>query len=267
MHELATGTLRTVHERVRHRLGGEREVTVAVSDRGGGTIRVPNAPWRFAGSDVGRARRAALPRRGQPRGAGELLGLDDAELDRLEARRARAGRAAEPALAMTLSFPVAADEGGDGLVAARRRRRRLGVRDQVGRLPHAGVRRRRRLGRCACRAAAGSTSPATYPELAGIWRDVNADRRRARRRDRGVRRRRATLASRRCNGTTRRSCSRRSTCCRSTSTTSSALPYEQRRELLTQVLEPGTQLDRAVVPRRWWCRAAGGHGRAGVWKA
>ena len=56
-----------------------------MSDRGGGTIRVPNAPWRFSDApDV------AL--RGEPRYRGEdnravlaeLLGLDDAELDRLE---------------------------------------------------------------------------------------------------------------------------------------------------------------------------------------
>ena len=30
----------------------ERDATVRVSDRGGGTIRLPNAPWRFDGSDV-----------------------------------------------------------------------------------------------------------------------------------------------------------------------------------------------------------------------
>ena len=63
----------------------ERGVVVEVNDRGGGTIRVPNAPWRFSDApDV------AL--RGEPRYRGEdnravlteLLGLDDAELDRLE---------------------------------------------------------------------------------------------------------------------------------------------------------------------------------------
>jgi crotonobetainyl-CoA:carnitine CoA-transferase CaiB-like acyl-CoA transferase len=63
----------------------EREVTVAVSDRGGGTIRIPNAPWRFTHHV------AAV--RGEPRYRGEdnrdvlreLLGLDDAALDELTA--------------------------------------------------------------------------------------------------------------------------------------------------------------------------------------
>ena len=55
-----------------------------VTDRGDGTIRIPNAPWRFAGSDVRTG--------GSPRYRGEdnrvvlssLLGIADDELDRLE---------------------------------------------------------------------------------------------------------------------------------------------------------------------------------------
>ena len=58
---------------------------VEVSDRGEGTMRIPNAPWRFEGSDV----RVG----GEPRYRGEdnrsvlsdLLGLDEADLDQLEA--------------------------------------------------------------------------------------------------------------------------------------------------------------------------------------
>ena len=58
---------------------------MAVSDRGGGHIRIPNAPWRFAESDVGV--RGEPRYRGEDNHAvlGELLGLDDAELDRLDA--------------------------------------------------------------------------------------------------------------------------------------------------------------------------------------
>ncbi|MEX2627411.1 MAG: hypothetical protein WD225_11050, partial [Ilumatobacteraceae bacterium] len=61
-------------------------VIADVSDRGEGTIRIPNAPWRFGDApDVGV--------HGEPRYRGEdnrsvlaeLLGLDDAELDALEA--------------------------------------------------------------------------------------------------------------------------------------------------------------------------------------
>ena len=77
--------LRSVRKCATRNGRAKRGVVVEVSDRGGGTIRVPNAPWRFSDApDV------AL--RGEPRYRGEdnravlaeLLGLDDAELDRLE---------------------------------------------------------------------------------------------------------------------------------------------------------------------------------------
>jgi CoA:oxalate CoA-transferase len=84
-HGLATGALRTVREICDTEWAAAREVTVEVSDRGGGTIRIPNAPWKFTGSDVSV--------RGEPRYRGEdnravlaeVLGLDDTELDRLDA--------------------------------------------------------------------------------------------------------------------------------------------------------------------------------------
>lgn len=65
---------------------------MAVSDRGGGTVRLPNSPWHFASGDVGV--------RGEPRYRGEdnravlseLLKLDDAELDRLEAEGVMSAR-------------------------------------------------------------------------------------------------------------------------------------------------------------------------------
>ena len=84
-HRLAVGVLRSVRDVCDTEWARERGVVVEVNDRGGGTIRVPNAPWRFSDApDV------AL--RGEPRYRGEdnravlteLLGLDDAELDRLE---------------------------------------------------------------------------------------------------------------------------------------------------------------------------------------
>jgi crotonobetainyl-CoA:carnitine CoA-transferase CaiB-like acyl-CoA transferase len=84
-HGLATGTLRTVRELCETDWAAEREVIAEVSDRGGGSMRVPNSPWRFDGSDV--------RLRGEPRYRGEdnrevlaeLLGLDDTMLDTLEA--------------------------------------------------------------------------------------------------------------------------------------------------------------------------------------
>jgi CoA:oxalate CoA-transferase len=85
MHELATGTLRSLREVCSTDWAQDRGVVVEVSDRGGGTLRIPNSPWHFASSDVGV--------RGEPRYRGEdnravlteLLGLDDSELDGLEA--------------------------------------------------------------------------------------------------------------------------------------------------------------------------------------
>ena len=82
---LATGTLRSLREVCETEWAAERGAVVEVSDRGGGTLRLPNTPWRFASGDVGL--------RGEPRYRGEdnrtvlaeLLELDDAALDRLEA--------------------------------------------------------------------------------------------------------------------------------------------------------------------------------------
>jgi crotonobetainyl-CoA:carnitine CoA-transferase CaiB-like acyl-CoA transferase len=83
-HGLATGTLRSVREVCETDWAKERGVVVDVSDRGSGTLRVPNSPWRFASGDVGV--------RGEPRYRGEdnrevlgeILGIDDAEIQRLE---------------------------------------------------------------------------------------------------------------------------------------------------------------------------------------
>ena len=83
--KLAVGRLRSVHEVCDTDWGTEREVTVEIPDRGDGTIRIPNAPWRFEGSDI---RTGGVPQyRGEDnRGVlKELLGLDDATVDRLAA--------------------------------------------------------------------------------------------------------------------------------------------------------------------------------------
>ncbi len=85
---LATGALRSVREICDTDWAAAREVVVEVSDRGGGTIRVPEAPWRFAGAAEGE-----VGVRGEPRYRGEdnhevlaeLLGLGADELARLDA--------------------------------------------------------------------------------------------------------------------------------------------------------------------------------------
>lgn len=89
---LATGTLRSLREVCDTDWAKQRSAVVAVSDRGGGTLRLPNTPWHFASADVGL--------RGEPRYRGEdnrsvlgeLLKLDDAELDRLEAEGVMSAR-------------------------------------------------------------------------------------------------------------------------------------------------------------------------------
>ena len=63
----------------------ERAAVVSVDDRGGGTYRIPNAPWKFSDApDVGV--------RGTPRYRGEdnaevlreVLGMSDAEIAALD---------------------------------------------------------------------------------------------------------------------------------------------------------------------------------------
>ncbi len=84
-YKLAVGRLRSVHEVCDTDWAREREVVVEVSDRGDGTMRIPNAPWRFEGSDV---RVAGEPRyRGEDNRSvlQELLGLSADTLDALEA--------------------------------------------------------------------------------------------------------------------------------------------------------------------------------------
>jgi CoA:oxalate CoA-transferase len=84
-HGLATGQLRSARDLVETDWAEDRHVVVEVSDRGGGTVRIPNAPWRFSTGEVGV--------RGEPRYRGEdnravlaeLLGLDEAALDALDA--------------------------------------------------------------------------------------------------------------------------------------------------------------------------------------
>jgi len=82
---LATGTLRSLRELCDTDWAKERGAFVEVSDRGGGTVRMPNTPWHFASGKV--ALRGEPRYRGEDNRAvlGELLDLDNVELDRLEA--------------------------------------------------------------------------------------------------------------------------------------------------------------------------------------
>jgi crotonobetainyl-CoA:carnitine CoA-transferase CaiB-like acyl-CoA transferase len=84
-HQLAVGQLRSLRDVVDTDWGRAREVTVDISDRGDGTVRIPNAPWRFANSDV---RVEGLPRyRGEDnqRVLRDLLGYDEGRIAELDA--------------------------------------------------------------------------------------------------------------------------------------------------------------------------------------
>lgn len=85
-HKLATGRVRRPGELADTEWAVERGATVEVDDRSGGTIRLPNVPWRFSGApDV---RVSGVPKyRGEDNRnvLADLLGYDDERLDGLEA--------------------------------------------------------------------------------------------------------------------------------------------------------------------------------------
>ena len=84
-HRLATGVVRTVAEAGASRWARERGAVVEVDDRSGGRLPLPNSPWRF--SDAASGVRGVPAYRGEHNREvlGDLLGLDAAEVDALEA--------------------------------------------------------------------------------------------------------------------------------------------------------------------------------------
>lgn len=82
--QLAMGRLRSTDEIAQTDWAEHRHAIVHVSDRGGGTIRIPNSPWHFSGSDTSV--------RGEPKYRGEdnrtvfseILKLSDQEITELE---------------------------------------------------------------------------------------------------------------------------------------------------------------------------------------
>jgi CoA:oxalate CoA-transferase len=57
---------------------------VDVSDRAGGTVRVPNAPWRFSDADTGVRGQPAYRGEHNAEVLGELLGMNADEVKQLE---------------------------------------------------------------------------------------------------------------------------------------------------------------------------------------
>jgi len=83
-HQLAMGRLRSTGEVAATDWARERNAIVRVSDRGTGTVRIPNSPWHFSGSDT--ALRGVPKYRGEDNRAvlSELLDLSDEEINQLE---------------------------------------------------------------------------------------------------------------------------------------------------------------------------------------
>ena len=83
-HHLATGRLRSVGEIAETPWAKHRGAITEVSDRGGGTVRIPQSPWKFSDADV---RIQGVPKyRGEDnaRVLRELLGFDDETIAQLE---------------------------------------------------------------------------------------------------------------------------------------------------------------------------------------
>lgn len=83
-HQLAVGRLRSVGELADTQWAHEREAVLEVSDRGDGTVRIPNSPWHFSGSDT--STRGEAKYRGEDNRAifSEISGLSGEEITQLE---------------------------------------------------------------------------------------------------------------------------------------------------------------------------------------
>ena len=82
---LAVGRMRSARDLADSDWAAERGAIAEVSDRGDGTIRIPNPPWHFSGAEVGFRSQAKY--RGEDNRAvlADVLGYDDATIDGLEA--------------------------------------------------------------------------------------------------------------------------------------------------------------------------------------
>ena len=83
-HNLATGRLRSVGEIAETSWATERQAIVSVSDRGDGTVRVPNSPWHFSGSDTSVQGVAKYRGEDNVSVCREILGMSSEEIESLE---------------------------------------------------------------------------------------------------------------------------------------------------------------------------------------
>jgi len=82
-HKLASGKIRTTREFADTDWAAAREITVEVSNRGGGKVRIPNAPWKFSDATVTTADSPKYRGEDNALVLGDLLGLSAAEVDAL----------------------------------------------------------------------------------------------------------------------------------------------------------------------------------------
>ena len=83
-HQLAVGRLRSVGELADTQWAYDRDAVIDVSDRGDSTVRIPNSPWHFSGSDT--TTQGDAKYRGEDNRAifSEITGLSSEELTQLE---------------------------------------------------------------------------------------------------------------------------------------------------------------------------------------
>ena len=83
-HQLAVGRLRSVGELADTQWAYERDAVIDVSDRGDSTVRIPNSPWHFSGSDT--TTQGDAKYRGEDNRAifSEITGLSSEEIAQLE---------------------------------------------------------------------------------------------------------------------------------------------------------------------------------------
>ena len=85
-HKLAMGRLRSVAEVANTEWAKERNAFIEVDDRGDSTVKLPNSPWRFSGSDT--STRGTIKYRGEDNAEvfSELLGLSSDQINDLHHR-------------------------------------------------------------------------------------------------------------------------------------------------------------------------------------
>ena len=144
-HGLAMGVMRTVAE-ISHTdwARGARARSSRSTTGRAARCACPNSPWRFSAADTGVQGTARVSRRGQPRRAERAARHRPTPSSTGSRPKAscRVGRLGPDRVADAAAVGHRAHEG--GVERQRAHRRRVGVRDQVGRQPKLRVRRGRR---------------------------------------------------------------------------------------------------------------------------